>query len=287
MSVGSITSAELQLEALSLQENNWKTHPNGENYSRWLVTRGRSDLLRTVTDILRPQIDALNQEWRDRKTRDTVAQKLVQRARETGVSGRPAERLPPRAGSATSRRGRNPGRSDHAIPAAPKSARGDRSTQARSLFYQEAFRNLREKVISRFQDIVNAAGIRRTPDDYGRHFAAQTDENGNQYLVTNLEEGADILHRLFDRGGDPVELSFFCFVRNLCWRCLGPHLRISLSKNSRKGRLYRYHNLKACEILSGDGTTLDNYPAVVSTHLSEWCSRSRKKAVGCAVLSPG
>jgi hypothetical protein len=95
VSVGSITSAELQLEALSLQENNWKTHPNGENYSRWLVTRGRSDLLRTVTDILRPQIDALNQEWRDRKTRDAVAQKLVQRARETGVSGRPAERLPP------------------------------------------------------------------------------------------------------------------------------------------------------------------------------------------------
>jgi hypothetical protein len=72
-----------------LLENNWKTHPNGENYSRWLVTRGRSDIQRTVDGVLRPQIDALNEEWRARKARDAVAKQFGEPGREAEVSGTP------------------------------------------------------------------------------------------------------------------------------------------------------------------------------------------------------
>jgi hypothetical protein len=73
-----------------LSENNWKEQPNGENYSRWLATRGRSDLLRTVTNILRPQIDALNEEWRARKARDAIAKRFGERGPEPEVGSRPA-----------------------------------------------------------------------------------------------------------------------------------------------------------------------------------------------------
>jgi len=39
-----------------LLENNWKEHPNGGDYRRWLGARGRSDVQRLVDGVLRPQI---------------------------------------------------------------------------------------------------------------------------------------------------------------------------------------------------------------------------------------
>jgi hypothetical protein len=45
----------------------------------------------TIIGVLRPQIDALNAEWRARKTRDAIARKLGERG--TEVSSRPAESM--------------------------------------------------------------------------------------------------------------------------------------------------------------------------------------------------
>jgi hypothetical protein len=51
-----------------LVDNNWKENPNGEIYRRWLRARGRSDVQRLVDDTLRPQVDAINDNWAIRKT---------------------------------------------------------------------------------------------------------------------------------------------------------------------------------------------------------------------------
>jgi hypothetical protein len=44
---------------------------------------------------------------------------------------------------------------------------------------------------------------------------------------------------------------------------------------------------RACVGFSGDSATLEDYGVLVSTHAGEWCSCSRKEAVGRAVLSAG
>jgi CDP-archaeol synthase len=40
------------------------------------------------------------------------------------------------------------------------------------------------------------------------------------------------------------------------------------------------------EIFRGDIATLENYPAIVSSHVGEWCSRSRKEAFGARFSLP-
>ena len=77
-----------------LLENNWKEQPNGENYRRWPGARGRSDVQRLVDGVLRPQIDALNEEWRGRKARDAIAKRFGERGPEPEVSSRPAASMP-------------------------------------------------------------------------------------------------------------------------------------------------------------------------------------------------
>jgi hypothetical protein len=55
----------------NLISNNWEENPNGEVYRRWLGARRRSDVQRAVDDILRPQVQAINDSWRIRKSGET------------------------------------------------------------------------------------------------------------------------------------------------------------------------------------------------------------------------
>jgi len=47
-----------------------------------------------VDGVLRPQIDALNEEWRGRKARDAIAKRFGERGPEPEVSSRPAASMP-------------------------------------------------------------------------------------------------------------------------------------------------------------------------------------------------
>ena len=71
----------------------------------------------------------------------------------------------------------------------------------------EAYRAMRDKVIQRFQPLMDALGVRWDPqNEVGSHgFAAGRDPDGGYRLNTNLESGAVVADSVMHHGGDPVE----------------------------------------------------------------------------------
>jgi hypothetical protein len=68
-----------------------------------------------------------------------------------------------------------------------------------------AVRALREKVIARFQPILDAIGVERRPDDEGSFFAAGLRSDGSLSLDSNLVEAARLIRSRLTEGTDPLD----------------------------------------------------------------------------------